>query len=80
MSTVQERAAIATLSPHFATKEYKAARRMVELGPLAKVIRAAVMTRSSTDLLTEVYLAGLYHGSSLHPPQADDAQTVEGGK
>jgi hypothetical protein len=32
---------------------------------ISKVVRCAVATRNANDLLVEVYLAGLWHGSEL---------------
>jgi hypothetical protein len=50
----------ATLSPHTSRKERKGIEQVI-----SKVVRCAVSQRAVNDLLVEVYLAGLWHGSEL---------------
>lgn len=49
-----------TLSPLTTRKERKGLDAII-----AKVVRCAVGQRNANDLLVEVYLAGLWHGSLL---------------
>ncbi len=49
-----------TLSPLTSRKE-----RAGIQGVIAKVVRSVVARRNADDLLVEVYLAGLWHGSEL---------------
>jgi hypothetical protein len=51
---------VTTLSPLTSRKERKGLDTIV-----AKVVRSAVAQRNAKDLLTEVYLAGLWHGAEL---------------
>jgi hypothetical protein len=51
---------VTTLSPLTSRKERKGL-----AGIIGKVVRCAVAKRDAEDLLTEVYLAGLWHGCEL---------------
>lgn len=57
------------LPPAPSSTEERRLAKAVRQGIFRNVVRAIVAERNATDLLFEIYCAGLYHGKSIGGPE-----------
>lgn len=67
---------LTVLAPYDGTKEEKALRRYLSR-VVRKIVVNAAIHRPMSDIMDEVYFAGLYHGSQLAGPRPRQPDYLE---